>query len=162
VTPDGDCLVGLPIGIARLDVRLLTQPTGTGEEKGENKGEAHESKAPSLTGEPLMPPGATTLYTLPTTEQDLGTEARVWCRNRPDGSFELTAMSLSGEITQWAWTPSAGTCVEAGLSNIVRFTPPADARSGSVFRITARGTATTRSASSTWVGPSTHIDITLP
>jgi hypothetical protein len=158
VTPDGACLVGLPHGLARLDVRLLTQPTGTAEDRAENEGETKDSHPPSPPG----PPAATVLYTLPASLPEVGPEASVRRLDRPDGSFELTAVSRTGEITHWAWTSSAGTCVEAGLANIVRFTPPADARSGSVFRITARGTATTRSASSTWVGPSAHIDITLP
>ena len=158
VSPDGVCLLGLRYGLARLDVRAFILPISPAEGKAESK----EERKAETKDEPL-PPSATTLYAPPALPE-VGTVARVARRGpvRPDGSFELLASSRSGDITSWAWTTSAGTCEVAGTSNHVRFKPPADARSGSVFRITALGTGSTVSVPSNWKGPSAFIEITIP
>jgi len=125
------------------------------DEESEEKGPAEPDPAP--VAPPEVHPGPRVLYTVG--EPPRRRPDAVMLRDRPDdpNHWELVVRTRAGGTSRWAWEVTAGS-YELLDSNRIRFTPPADAAPGSVFRITARAAVSSSSASQDPV----YFDIVLP
>ena len=143
-----------------LEHGLVTIPGGLGlyypgeEPPGKPKAQDEESKdeVPALSAPPVAPPE---VHPSPKVRYAVGEpppgrrKDTVILRShedRPDHSVELFVTTRLGEVYRWAWEVTAGSYVILD-SNRIRYLPPADAESGSTFRVTARPAESSSSSS---------------
>jgi hypothetical protein len=160
--PGNSLMIGLQNGLVTIPWGLALRYPGEdsapkpGPEPEESKNEAPAPTAPP----PVAPPaGPRVRYTVDEPPPQRSPDAVILSDRKvgPDHSMELSVRSKIGDVYRWAWGVSAGS-FEPLDTNRIRFTPPADAESGSTFRITARPAESTSNASPL----PAHLDIVLP